>query len=287
MTLEALRCFCAVLEAGSFRAAAEQVHRSQPAVSQQIRSLEKELGHPLIDRKLGRATPLGQLLYERAHAILLSVDALAHEVADFDEGAGRELRVGTSDTTALYVLPPHVRRFADAWPQVRLVLVNRNSDAIVEMVLRGELDLGIVTLPQRHAQLEEQELFQQRLVLVAPAAHRLAHAHRVHLDDLRHEPMLLIDEQTRTGALLRSYFHKQDFEPLVVLHSGSFEVIKRYITEGVGLSFLPETALIRSDSGLAAVPVPGLPHVSIGAIWRKRGYRSKAERAFLELLAHT
>jgi len=155
------------------------------------------------------------------------------------------------------------------------------------LVLRGEVVLGIVTLPQRHAQLEEQELFQQRLVLVAPAAHRLAHAHRVHLDDLRHEPMLLIDEQTRTGALLRSYFHKQDFEPLVVLHSGSFEVIKRYITEGVGLSFLPETALIRSDSGLAAVPVPGLPHVSIGAIWRKRGYRSKAERAFLELLAHT
>ena len=284
MTLDALRCLCAIVESGSFRRAAAQVHRSQPAVSQQLKALERETGHLLIERKTGRPTPLGQMFYERSRSIVLAMDALAREAADFDESAGHELRVGTSDTTALYVLPPHVRRFAEAMPQTRLVLVNRSSDAIAEQVLRGELDLGIVTLPLEHAELEECPLFEQRLVLVTHTAHHLARRRRVHLGELHDEAMLLIEERTRTGTLLRQHFQKESFTPQVLLDSGSFEVIKRYTAEGVGISFLPEAVISSADTGLTTIPVPGLPPVPIGAIWRKGAYRSKAERNFLDLL---
>jgi DNA-binding transcriptional LysR family regulator len=284
MTLDGLRCFCAVVETGSFRAAADRVHRSQPAVSQQIKALERECGHVIIERKTVTPTPSGQLIYDRARAILASADALACEVADFDETAVRELRVGTSDTTALYVLPPFVRRFASAMPQTRLVIVNRSSDAIADQVVRAELDLGIVTLPLGRNDLHEEELFQQRLVLVAPAKHPLARAQRVALAALKDEPMLLLDAHTRTGALLRAYFGAASFAPQVVLDSGSFEVIKRYVAEGVGVAFLPENVVGKHDEGLATVRVPGLPRVSIGVIWRNGAYRSKAARAFFELL---
>lgn len=284
MTIESLRCFCALVETRSFRAAAHRVHRTQPAVSQQLRALEGETGHRLFDRKQARTTPLGELLYARARQILHSVDALSHEVAEFDAEIGRELRVGASDITALYLLPDAVRRFSGLAPQTRLVLASRNSDAIAQQVLGGSLDLGIVTLPQGHPELAEEVLLRQRLVLAVPAAHPFARKRKLALEQLAGEPMLLIDSATRTGALLRNFFHSQHFEPQVMLDSGSFEVIKRYIAEGLGVSFLPEPVIDRHDHRIATARVAGLPEVTIGAIWRKEAYRSKAAKAFLDVL---
>ena len=81
--------------------------------------------------------------------------------------------MGTSDTTALYVLPEVVRQFAQAMPQTHLAMVNRPSRAIAEQVARGELDLGIVTLPVDNDELIERDLFEQHLVLVVPVDHAL------------------------------------------------------------------------------------------------------------------
>ena len=191
MTLESLRCLCAIVETRSFRAAAERLHRSQPAVSQALKVLEREAGHALIDRKSGGPTAMGALMYERGRRILEAVDSLAHEVADFDTAASRELRVGTSDTIALYVLPPLVREFSALMPQTRLSLVNRSSAAIAAQVLEGTLDLGIVTLPAGEADLEETPLFRQRIVLVAPRGHALASRRRVTLKSVAGEAFLL------------------------------------------------------------------------------------------------
>ncbi len=284
MTLETLRQFRALVESGSFRAAAERVSRSQPAVSHQLKALEREVGRPLLDRRTCRPTPAGQRLYERACALLGDMESLQREMGEFDETRVRELRLGTSDTTALYVLPPVIRRFAEAMPYTRLAIVNRSTSAIADQVARGELDLGIVTLPTGRANLEERELFRQQLVLVLPPGHALRRRRRVELADLRDEHFLLLDAQTRTGTLLRDHFRATGFEPQVVLDTGSFEVIKRYVAEGVGVSFLPKTVITPQDGALDTVVVPGLPEVSIGVIRRKGVYRTVAEEAFLKCL---
>jgi DNA-binding transcriptional LysR family regulator len=281
MTLESLRQFRALVESGGFRAAAERIHRSQPAVSHQLKALERELGHTLLDRKTCRPTAAGQRLYERSCDLLAGVESLSREMSDFDEARVRELRLGTSDTTALYILPPIVRRFMKAMPQTRLVIVNRSTSAIADQVARGELDLGIVTLPTNRALLEERELFRQELVLVLPPGHRLRNRRNVKLAELRDEQFLLLDALTRTGTLLRDHFRATGFEPQIVLDTGSFEVIKRYVAEGAGVSFLPKTVITRHDRSLDTVKVPGLPEVSIGVVRRKGAYRTFAEEAFL------
>lgn len=213
------------------------------------------------------------------------MESLQREMSEFDETRVRELRLGTSDTTALYVLPPVIRRFAEAMPYTRLTIVNRSTYAIADQVARAELDLGIVTLPTGKANLEERELFRQQLVLVLPPGHALRRRRRVELADLRDEHFLLLDAQTRTGTLLRDHFRATGFEPQVVLDTGSFEVIKRYVAEGVGVSFLPKTVITLQDRALDTVVVPGLPEVSIGVIRRKGVYRTVAEEAFLKCLA--
>ncbi|MBI3118006.1 MAG: LysR family transcriptional regulator [Candidatus Hydrogenedentes bacterium] len=283
-TLEQLRGLCAIVEEGNFRRAAAQVHRSQPAVSQQLKALERSVGRTLIDRQTGQPTPAGQVLYQRAKRILLDVDVLRAELDDLEAHAERELRVGASDTTSLYLLPPYVRQFTRKLPRTRLILVSRSSDAIADLVERGDLHLGVVSLPLRRMALEEEPLFQQKLVLVLPARHPLAAVHRLSLKRLAQEPLLQLDPATRTGALLQRCFHDAHFQPRVVLDSGSFEVIKRYVAEGLGISFLPESVVLLKDKHLTARPLPNLPAITIGLIRRKNAWLPRAAHLFQELL---
>jgi DNA-binding transcriptional LysR family regulator len=285
MTLNALRCFCALLDTGSFRAAAEAVHRSQPAVSQQVKALEAEVGQVIYDRATGLPTPAGRLVYERARVLLDGATGLLRELKDFDETADQELRVGASDTNALYFLPDRVRKFSEQMPNTRLALITRSTDEIGDAVQRGELDLGIVTLPLEGKSLESRELFSQRLVLVVPKGHLLAKRRSVKLARLAREPFVLLQRGTRTGHALWSHLAGEGFLPQVVMDSGSFEVIKRYVGEGIGLSFLPEIVVTEEDRArLATVRMAGLPTIQIGAIWRRGAYQTRAMRAFLDTL---
>ncbi|GMW03303.1 MAG: putative hydrogen peroxide-inducible genes activator [Candidatus Hydrogenedentota bacterium] len=287
LTLEALRVFCAVVEESSFREAAQRLNRSQPAVSQQLKGLETKLGYALLDRKSGRPTPAGEKLYQRARSLLTEVDGLTRELADFDDTHVPVLRVGASDTTALYILPPVVKAFASAANKTRLELVSRPTEAIIDKVLRGNLDLALVTLPVADSALEVRELLRQELALITPAGHTLARKSSVTLEDLRETPLLLLDEHTRTGALLRTHFRVSGFEPRVVLDSGSFEVIKRYVSEGIGLAFLPRHSVTAADRNLRSVYVDGLPTVPLGAVRRNGAFCSRAETAFMNLLVKT
>ncbi len=283
MTLDQLQSFRAIIETGSFRGAAARVHRTQPAVTHQIKALEREMGHALIDRKTASPTPAGSLFYAQACKLLTDADAMHASMRDFDETAASELRLGTSDTTALYILPKIVQRFRRKQPNARLHIVNRPTATIAAMVTRGELDLGIVTLPTGLAALEERALVKQELVLVVPRGHALAKRSRTRLHDLQGEPMLLLEDVTRTGRLLRDYFAERDFVPNVVLDTSSFEVIKRYVAEGIGISFLPKETITPRDNGLAVLPFSGLPRVTIGAVWRKGAYQRRAALAFMKL----
>lgn len=285
MTLDGLRCFCAVVEARNFRRAAERVHRSQPAISQQLKSLETEFGFTLVDRASCAPTSAGKTLYARATAILSLTDDLMKELSDFDEALGSELRIGMSDTNALYFLPPFLKAFAEAAPDTRLEVTSRSSREIAAGVERGELDLGVVTFPVDSDALERQALFEQSLVLVVPKNHPLAKRKHVRLRTLSGEAMVLIDENTRTGAVLRAWFQTEDFTPRVALDSGSFEVIKRYVSESIGISFLPERSITQQDrNALVTIRLLGSPVLSFGAVWRKGTYQTKAARLFLDII---
>lgn len=285
MTLEGLRCFCAVVEARNFRRAAESLHRSQPAISQQLKSLETELRVPLLDRATCSPTPIGETLYARAKTILGLTNDLTKELSDFDESLGRHLSIGMSDTNALYFLPPFLKAFAEAAPNTHLEVTSRSSREIVQGVERGQLDLGIVTFPVVSPILDQRELFEQSLVLVVPKGHALAKRKHVRLRSLSNEAMILIDEDTRIGAALRTWFQSEDFTPHVALDSGSFEVIKRYVAEKIGISFLPERSVTRQDRDtLVTIRLLGAPVVSFGAVWRKGTYQTKAARMFLDII---
>ena len=287
MTLDSLACFCAVIDTGSFRLAADRVHRTQPAVSQQIKNLEREFRTTLVDRKSGSPTLAGKALYEKAKRLIANADDLARELRDFDESEVPELRVGASDTLALYYLPTAVRRFREAMPRTRLVMHTRSSDLVTEELWEGKLDLAIVTLPVTRDELEVQEVLRQNLVLIAPRRASFTNfaplktGQRITLRGLRNAPFVLLHEETRTGRLLREHFRSCDFEPQVALDGGSFEVIKRYVIEGLGVGIVPEIGVTTEErKTLSVCNVAGLPKIPIGAVRRRDAYETKAALAF-------
>jgi DNA-binding transcriptional LysR family regulator len=285
MNLDALRCFCTVVDTASFRAAAERLHRTQPAITQRVQALERDCRETLLDRRTRKPTAAGRLVYERGLDLLRAADRLEAEVREKSSAGGGELRVGTSDTNALYFLPAKVRAFSRRMPKVRVFIHCRSSDDVADAVARGDLDIGIVTLPLVRPDLETIPLFGQRLVLVVPCNHALAKRKRAALANLTNEPMVLIQGETRTGSLLRNHFRDQGFMPNTLMDSGSFEVIKQYVAEGVGVSILPEMTLRPEDRRrLTPIPLPNLPRIAIGAVWRTGGYQSPATQTFRKIL---
>lgn len=283
MKLEHIRTFCALIEGGSLEEAARRVHRTQPAVSQHLRALETEFGHTLYERRAGRATPAGDRLYRRAREILNRSDDLLREMREFDEGV-EELIVGASDTNALYYLPPYLSAFRNAHAQTPLSIVCRPSGEIAEAVAAGAIDVGIVTPPIKAETLAQHRLDVHRLVLIAPRGHPLAGRKRVSPARLKHEPFVLLDSATRTGGAIDAFLESSGIAPNVVMRTGSFEVVKRYVAEGLGVSFVPRRAIDESRDAFNGIAVPGLPAIEIGAVWRSSGYQPVGVRRFLDIL---
>ena len=284
MKLVQLQTFCALIEGGSLDAAAERVRLTQPAVSQHLRALETEFGVELYERRAGKATPAGDRLYRRARALLNAGADLRREMREFDESA-EELTVGASDTNALYFLPPYIRTFRNAHARTPLSVVCRPSGAIAEAVSRGEIDVGIVTLPVDAEGLAQRELDEQNLVLITPKKHALLGGKWGSPKRPREEPMVRREAAARTGGAIERFLAEHGILPNVVMRTGSFEVVKRYVTEGIGLSFVPERVLTAAErKSLGVLTVAGLPKLAVGVVWRAAGYQAIGARRFLNVL---
>lgn len=284
MSIEMLRIYCAVVDHGGFHAAAKALRRTQPGISQQIKALEKAVGQTLLDRRTARPTAEGQRLLPEMRALLQTADSLERHARDLRTGEAAVLRVGTSDTTALYTLPAAVQRFTGKWPEVRLEIINRSTAALADMVLEGSLDVAVVTLPVDEARLEAERLFEQRLIVAVPEGHPLARQRRLVPRDLTARPLLLLDKNTRTGARIQDWLDQADIRPEALADSASFEVLKRLGSAGVGIAILPESMVHGPQDGLKTFRLRGLPQIPIGAIWRREGYRLKAAEAFIDTL---
>jgi DNA-binding transcriptional LysR family regulator len=248
MDLRQLEIFAKVAELGSFSRAAEAFHLTQPTVSEHIRALEDELGVRLLDR-LGRGTGTtraGQLLLSYATRML----ALSREARQALEGfQGRmrgELLVGASTIPGEYILPVLLGRFREKFPEVSTTLVIGDSQAVVDWVAEGRVEVGVVgaRLPQRG--LEFRELMPDEEVVVVPAGHRWQGRSEISLDELAGEPLLLRERGSGTRAALEKALERagMDLGALrVVGEIGSSQAIKQAVKAGLGITVISRIAV--------------------------------------------
>ena len=248
MDLRQLEIFAKVAGLRSFSRAAEALHLTQPTVSEHIRSLEDELGVRLLDR-LGRGTGTtraGQLLLSYATRIL----ALSREARQAIEGfQGRmrgELVVGASTIPGEYILPVLLGRFREKFPEVSTTLVIGDSQAVVDWVVEGRVEVGVVgaRLPRRG--LEFRELMPDEEVVVVPAGHPWQGRAEISLDELAGAPLLIRERGSGTRAALEKALERagMDLGALrIVGEIGSSQAIKQAVKAGMGITIISRIAV--------------------------------------------
>jgi len=265
MDTRQLASFCAVVEQESFSLAAEQLGVTQPAVSLQIRSLEKRLGRRLLDRSGRRVEPTeaGLRLYQSAQRMLALEQQLVEEVTDASEGelAGR-LEIGASTGPGGSVVPLLLCEFQRANPSVRVALTVSDTQTIVDQVAERELAAGIVGAARRHRGVTFEPLFRDEVVLACPPGHAFA-GRTITLDELQAEPpvamqegagvRLVIDDALRAAGL-------RERHPEVKLELGLQESVKSAVAAGYGITFISRSAIEAelSTGAIATARVEGL-----------------------------
>jgi DNA-binding transcriptional LysR family regulator len=266
MDTRQLAAFCEVVDRKSFSQAAERLGVTQPAVSLQVRSLEKRLGTKLLDRSGRRVEPTeaGQRLYRAAQRMLSIEDQLLEEVAGSDGAAELrgELALGASTGPGGTVVPMLLCEFQREHPHLSVELSVSDTNRVIDQVADRELELGIVGAAPRHRGVVFEPFFRDEVVLVVPPEHPFA-GNAVSLDDLRGEPLILMQEgagvrQVIEEELRRLGVRLRDLD--VRLELGLQESVKSAVVGGFGVTFISRSGVEPelAAGALATARVKGL-----------------------------
>lgn len=285
MEIYQLRYFLSVAETGNFTKAASRSFISQPSLSQQILNLEEELGQKLFHR-LGRKVTLtnaGELLLERAHRIIAEADDAVRELKE-DPAQGHRVSVGIIPTVAHFFLPAIVAYCRENSIRIHLHSSEDFRPNVVQAVLDGELDLGVVSLPVAEPRIESSTLFTEPLLLAVAANHPLATASAVTLEDLREQDFVMLGTGSSTATQVQRLLGDYDFEPRVVHRVAQLSTVKSLTALGLGVSVLPRSARTANDpAGIVYRKFSGkIPQREIALIRHYRQHHTKGAKIFAD-----
>ncbi len=289
MDFEQLRTFQQVCRLSSFSRAAEKLGVTQPAISAQIRSLEKEVGARLFDRDGGKVTftAAGRLFEPFVDHCLQCQSHIILSVNDLYRSARGEVSVSCSEATSLYILPPVFALYKKLYARVNLNIVRSEHSRSLEAVFNRDVDFAIASLPIKDSRLVVQPIHRDDIVLVVAPTHPFAMREIVKLDEMIQFPMLLL-KHGRQRTQLNNFFQHHEVQPRMAMELDSSELLKRLICAELGMGFLPHANVLDdAHSGLLKiVKVEGMKlHRELALIFRKDKTLTRAAQAFLEIAA--
>ncbi|MFG2561484.1 LysR family transcriptional regulator [Streptomyces sp. NPDC048496] len=265
MQFQQLMYFVAVAETRHFTRAAEEVHVSQPSLSQQIRALENELGAELFSRARGNITltDAGEALLPLARRILADADTARHEVQELAQLRRGRVRLGATPSLCTGLLPDVLRTFHDQHPGIQLLLEEGGSHDLVRELARGALDLALVVLPLPTASpaLTTVELLQEDLVVVSSAeAPRPGKGASVRIADLQGEPLVMFRHGYDLRELTVAACRAEGFEPSFTVEGGEMDAVLGFVRAGLGVAVVPSMVAVRAGHDLRTTRLapPGL-----------------------------
>jgi DNA-binding transcriptional LysR family regulator len=287
LNLDQLRSFVLVIETGSFSAAADRLGISQPAVSLQVRQLERRLSVRLIERvgKRAKATPAGMELLRHAQHIGSAVENALDALADHASGVAGRVRLGTGATACLHFLPAVLRTLREQFPALSVVVSTGNTEDQARKVEENSLDLALVTLPAAGRALAAMPVLEDEFVAigrldVAPLKARVAPA------DLGALPLVLFEPAANTRKLVDRWFSAEGLQPQPVMELGSVEAMKEMVAAGLGYAIVPGMSM----AGRGAHPelktsrLNPRMHRTLAVVLRRDKPVSKALRVVLDAI---
>jgi LysR family transcriptional regulator, cys regulon transcriptional activator len=247
MNLIQLRYIREIVRQGlSVSNASNALHTSQSGVSRQVQLLEEELNLQIFQRKGKRlvgVTEPGKIIVELAERVLRELDNIKRVGEDFTQKAKGSLTIATTHTQARYFLPPAVKQFMQDYPDVALTIHQGNPTQVAEQIVSGEADIGIATESiSTYESLLCLPCYQWNRCIVAPEGHPLLDDESLTLAKITHYPLITYDFSFTGGSLVKQVFNQAGLEPNIVLTAIDADVIKTYVSLGLGIGLLAAMA---------------------------------------------
>ena len=283
MELRQLRYVVAVAEEGTFTRAAARAHVAQPAISQQIAQIERELGARLFDRSPHGVglTPAGEAFLPYARAALEAAAAGGDAVESLRGELAGELVVGTIPTPAEWLVR-RLGRFRDRHPRVRITLRTGDPEVLADEVASGSLDAAVIGVTARRlpagpagkrlrAGLASQTIATEPLVVAVPPDHPLVGSAHAGVRDLRHEPLVTLVHGTGLRAVVESACAEAGFDPRIAIESDDLTVLTDLVARGLGVAVLPESTARRAVPAVTVLELraPRLRR-RMDLVWRRQ-----------------
>lgn len=247
MELRQLRSAVALAQHLHFTQAAESLSVAQPALSQQIAGLERELGVRLFERTNRRVTltDAGRAFVARAERILSDVERTAEEMTAYAGGLRGRVVVGTYQSFAEYTLPKLLGRFHASYPRIEVALREGMADDLLAGLRDGAMDVFIGHIVETRFShdpaFRAEPLYDDELVIAVAGFHPLAHRSSIRMEDLRDEPFVIFRPGSSITSRLMTAAHAAGFQPRVVFESVDSLTVRSLVAEGLGIALFPRT----------------------------------------------
>ena len=289
MEIDQLETFLAVGTYGGFHRAAAGLRISQPAVSARIRALEDSLGVKLFTRTGGSLSVslAGKALRPHAEQLLRDVARARQAVHELQPSSSGTLSVAAALSICTYFLPDVMKDYQAANPKVMVSLRSGTSVQVLKMVLDGEAEIGVAR-SLNHPEVETMTLRDDPLILVGHPKHPSAQRRRVRLEDVESMPLIFFDRGSSDWTLTQSLFRRAGQLPNTVLEVETIEAAKRMVERKLGMSFLPQIAVIHElEKGkLVAVEITNAEALrrNLDVIYPRHRALTRDAQKLLELL---
>ncbi len=289
MHLETLKVFCDLADSHSFSKTAEKHLVSQSAVSQQLAQLELMHKCQLITRRKRptELTPAGQVFYRAARDILDRYDQLKNELHNLASGVDLRINVAAIFSIGMHSLREYTKKFMLRYPNVNVHIEYPSAEQIYELVLNGDVDIGIVAIPRKDKRLDVYEFEEELLVLACSPKHPLATEKKVDIQKLQYEPFIAFDKDVPTRSWIDGILTRYNTVVRPVMEFDNVETIKRAVEINAGVSILPEATIVQEVAGetLKAIPFSNERFIRpTGILVRKGRAFSPTTRFLLNLL---
>jgi DNA-binding transcriptional LysR family regulator len=285
--LKQLRAFCHAAQTGSISEAAERLYLSQPTVSLQIQALERELETVLFERRGPKIklTPEGETLYTLSQPLVEGMDKLQETfAASCGKLESGELNIAAGESTLLYILPEPVRRFAERFPGIRVKLHNVTGRDGMAMLRADETDLAVGSMIDVPDDVTFKTVVDYSPVLITPLNHPLAKKESIQLHDISPYGLILPPHHLSTWRMVDLVFKQHNASYNVTLEAGGWEVIKKYVEIGLGISIVTDVCLTGEEE-VATIPLDEyFPKRSYGIVQRRGKFLSPQAKRFLEIM---
>lgn len=289
MDIKQLINFITIVEEGNITKAAQKLHLSQPPLSNQLKSLEQELGVKLVERGSRKITltDVGNLLYKRGKDMISMFESTLNEVEDFKSGIEGVLKIGAVSTCNQFVPDKLVSPYTRQYPKVRFELYEGNTYEVVDMIEKGIVDIGVVRTPFNRENLCCMSLRTEPMVAVINNSQKFDFGDRekISLKDLNNKPIIIY---RRYEKLIMQVLNMNDIKASIYCLNDDGRTTVAWAQAGLAIGIVPKSVINTSNREIKVYEIEEDDlKTDIAVIWLENKYLSKSARHLLDMIKET